>query len=504
MTDKLLVQLLKNINPLEVVGSLEVPVKEITNDSRAVKPGSVFIAVPGYSADGHDFIDDAVKAGAAAVVAQQPTAGIPVTQVVVENSRRAQAILAAEFFRHPSQHLKLTGVTGTNGKTTSTFMLDNILQAARARTGLMGTLYNKMDGTILPTANTTPDSIVCQRLLNNMATAGVSHVTMEVSSHAMVMHRVDETKFAIGAITNFSPDHLDLHKNMEDYLQAKKSFFDMLPSDGFAVVNADDPGCLRIAETTPAQKLYYSLLNYRADIYLDDYRRRGDGAIVTAKINTDKVKAAASELIFYLGVSGRHNVANSLLAATAGLALGLDVPAIAKGLGTFRGIFRRYETIYNGRYKVIDDATHNPANMNAVFQAISTENPRAVSVVYAIRGNRGVGINKSLAATLRAWSTRIKPKQLIITRCDDTASPLDQVRPEEEQAFRRELSGINTEVQYKETLRQAVSAALDAIRPGETLLLLGAHPMDNVSQVFSELAGVEAKTLPRPPRFGIH
>lgn len=504
MTRKYLSQLIIDLAPHSIIGSVQIPVTGITNDSRKVQSGSVFIAVPGYRADGHHFISEAVQAGASAVVAQHTTPGIAVPQVIVENTRRAQAILAAEFFGHPSHKLKLSGITGTNGKTTSTFMLDNILQAAKVDTGLMGTLYNKMGGKILPTANTTPDSILCQRLLQEMVATGATYGTMEVSSHAMVMHRVDRTRFSVGGITNFSADHLDLHKNMQDYLQAKKSFFDMLPGEGYAVINGDEPACRRIAQDTPATKIYYSLSNPGADLYMGKFQRRGSGSIITAYINTDKVPASAKEIVFYLAVPGRHNIANAFLAAGAGLALGIDIPAIVRGLGTFRGIFRRFETIYNREYRVIDDATHNPANMDVVFQAISTDKPQSVSVVYAIRGNRGVDINRSLASTLRGWTQRLRPQSLIVTRCDDTASPMDQVKPEEEAAFRAALTGANTDIQFKATLRQAVSTALASLQPGATLLLLGAHPMDNVSQVFSELAGVPTDTLPRPPQFGPH
>jgi len=504
MENKTLKQIIQNLQYKEIIGSPEIAVLDITNDSRMVKTGSVFIAVPGYSVDGHQFITRAVKAGAAAVVVQFPMEGVSVPQIIVDNTRKAQATMACEFYDHPSHDLKIIGVTGTNGKTTSTFMIDSILKAAKLHTGLMGTLYNKVNGTILPTANTTPDSIVCQSLLRKMNLAGATHVSMEVSSHAMVMHRVDETKFTVGAITNFSPDHLDLHKNMDEYMQAKKSFFKILPPNGFAVVNLDDPGCKKISDSTPAKVLYYSLLDRRADIYMSDYRRRGSGAVVAVKVNSDKLPLESKEIFFYLAIPGRHNISNALLAASTGLVLGIDSPVIAKGLGLFRGIYRRFETIYNGKYRVIDDATHNPANMDAVFHAIEAESSNGLSVVYAIRGNRGVIINRSIAETLSFWAKRIKPVRLVITRCEDTASPLDHVKPEEEQVFRKELAGLNVDIQYKDTLRQAVSTALETVDSGETLLLMGAHPMDDVSTMFSELAGVKTTTLPRPPRFGLH
>lgn len=480
------------------------PVLDLTNDSRHVKPGAVFIAVPGYKTDGHQYIPAAVKAGAIAVVAQRHTPGISVPQIIVKNTRQAGAKLAAEFYGHPSRELKLTGITGTNGKTTSTFMLEAIFQAAGLNTGLLGTLYNKVKEIILPTANTTPDSILCQRLLRDMVDAGVTHASMEVSSHAMVMHRVDCTKFTVGAITNFSPDHLDLHQSMAEYKAAKKRFFDMLPADSFAIVNLDDPNCEKIAAGTAARRLRYSLVNPKAEVFLADYQPRDPGGVATIKINADDIPMHPEQISFSIRLPGRHNLANALLALTAALALGIDAAAVSTGLGNYQGIFRRFEVIYKDEYKVIDDAAHNPSNLDAVFKAIMSENPPGVSVVYAIRGSRGVRINQAIAETLAHWAKKIKPQRLIITNCTDTASPLDTVLPQEEEVFRAELADLDADVHFKDTLRQAVSLAIEGMDSGETLLLLGAHPMDEVAGLFSELAGVKITTRPRPPHFGIH
>ena len=503
MTYKTLNQLISPLKPITITGSLDTAVHDITNDSRQVKKGSVFVAVKGYSMDGNRYIQNAVEAGAAAVVTDNFIPNLAIPQIVVENTREAQALMACEFFDHPSRSLKIAGVTGTNGKTTSSFMIDGILQSAGLHTGLTGTLYNKINGSILPTINTTPDSILCQRLLRDMVSAGATHVSMEVSSHAMVMHRVDGTIFTVGGITNFTPDHLDLHPNMSEYMLAKRQFFQMLPQRGTAIVNLDDPGCHEITRSTPADLLWYSLTNPKADIYLRDYQHRGKGAVIAAQINAKKIATDTDIIYFYLGIPGRHNISNALLATATALTMGIDSASIAKGLGSFRGIFRRFETIYNGKYRVIDDATHNPGNMDAVFSAVE-EQADALTIVYAIRGNRGVSINQSIAATLRGWSQKLKLKRVIITSCEDTAGPLDKVAPDEEQVFRTELAGLKTDIQYYNTLRDALSLAVDSVQKGETLLLMGAHPMDHVSDLFSELSGIETTTLPRPPRFGIH
>lgn len=492
---------------IRALGSREValplPVLDITNDSRQVKPGSLFIAVPGFRTDGHQFIPAAVKAGAMAIVAQRRLPGLPVPQFIVKDTRRFQGRLAAEFYSHPSRQLKLCGITGTNGKTTCTFMLEAIFQAAGLSTGLLGTLYNKVKDIIFPTANTSPDSILCQRLLREMVDVGVSHASMEVSSHATVLHRIAGINFSLGAITNFSPDHLDLHQSMAQYAQAKAAFFRQLSPKGYAIINQDDPGCLRIAAATPARPLYYSLTNPGADVTLAGFQARRPGGIARVKINPTRFPGQPHEFPFSLALPGRHNLANALLVATAALALGIDATAVTRGLSNYRGIFRRYEVIYDGRYRVIDDAAHNPANLEAVFQAVIAEEPAEPAIVYAIRGSRGSRINRANAATLAYWAEKLNPRPLVITNCTDTAAPQDAVQPEEEEAFRAVFSGLATEVYFTDTLRQALSLALGSMTSGRTLLLLGAHPMDEVAPLFARLAGVETTVHPRPPRFGL-
>lgn len=472
------------------------PVLDLTNDSRQVKPGAVFIAIEGYELDGHNYIPDAYQAGAIAVIAKKPAPGLPIPQIIVQNPRQAQAQLAAAFFQHPSRRLKLAGITGTNGKTTCTFMLDSIFQAAGLTSGVIGTLYNKVGEVVLPTINTSPDSILCQRLLSSMVEKGVTHAAMEVSSHATVMNRVDSVNFALGAITNFSPDHLDLHKSIAEYARAKKDFFQMLPPTSRAIVNMDNTGCLKIAGGSAAPQYRFSLTNPAADLVL---AQAGSPTVIA--VNSPALQGPR-QLVFPFHPPGVHNLANALLAAAAALALGIEARAIEQGLAQYRGIFRRLEVIYRGEYTVIDDAAHNPANIDAVFTAATNNKLQGLSVVYAIRGSRGVEINQAIAKTLAGWAQEAPCNPLIITSCTDTAGPKDRVLPIEEAVFRKTLTGLDSEIHFIPTLRQAVDVAVDSMEPGKTLLLMGGHPMDTVADIFKEQTGAPLTTLPRPPPFG--
>lgn len=505
MIKKSLATLILDLDTIDIIGSIDVEIKGIVNDSREVKPGYLFVAIKGYSHDGHSFVAQAVRAGAIALVTEKHLPNIPVTQVVVNDARVAQAFLACGFYGHPSRRLKIIGVTGTNGKTTTTFMIDSILQAAGKRTAVMGTLYVKVGDEIRATKNTTPDSLVCQSLLGEIVKQNIEYVTMEVSSHAMVMHRVLGMAFAVGALTNIGTDHLDLHQTMEGYIKSKQAFLHMIPKLGHVVVNMDDEKAKSVYQGSQAMLIGYAIES--PDAHVCWRGMEDEVALVEIKkpfYNLAGRRISTGMLRFKFRVPGRHNMYNALLAIAASLALGIDVRHVEEGLSAYRGIFRRYEVIYQGDIRVIDDATHNPHNLEAVLNTVKGENPQGVVLVYAIRGNRGLDINQALAHTLRHWYHRIKFKKLIITNCQDTAGPLDRVLPQEESIFRQALDKLSSsDVAFVPHLRNAVREAIKVAKTGDTLLLCGAHPMDNVSQLFSEEYGEELSILPRPPAFGV-
>ena len=484
----------------------DVIVSHITNDSRQVKPGSLFFAIKGYRDDGRRYINDAIQAGAAALATDTEIADCPIPQVIAAELRRCQSAIACSFFENPGRDLVITGITGTNGKSTTTLLLDSILQAEALKTGVMGTLYTKLAEELRPARHTTPDSIECLGLLRQMKDKGMSHVTMEVSSHAMVMDRVCDVPFAAGGLTNFSPDHLDLHRDIEDYFQAKKKFFDLLSADSIVAVNADDKYSARMVKDCKAQIITYGI-DKVADIMLASQGQSSGGqwleiAITRSLTFSRGLTLETGELETELRLPGRHNIYNALLAAAIALGLGVSPAAVTAGIARFQGLFRRCEEIWQGSYRVIDDFTHNPGNMNAVFDTVANNSTKFV-VVYGIRGSRGAEINRDLASTLGSWSHKLPTKQLIVTKCTDTASPADVVTEEEARTFTQEiLNKTNCKTLFAETLREAVAQAVQAVEPGDTLLLLGAHPMDGVAEIFAQEAGVEIKVQPRPPAFG--
>src|SRR5437763_7118870 len=241
-------RLVAALGAADVVGRAPVEVRELAYDARAVVPGSLFFCVPGAVADGHDFAPDAVERGAVALVVERPL-GLGVPEVVVASSRVAMAQVADEFFERPTAELRVAGVTGTNGKTTTTFLLYSILAAAGRRPGLIGTIEARVGGERRGVKRTTPEAIDLQRLFREMLDAGDRAVEMEASSHASALHRLDDVRFAVLVFTNLSHEHLDFHADMEDYFQAKRSLF--VAGGPPAVVNIDDEYGRRLAGELP-------------------------------------------------------------------------------------------------------------------------------------------------------------------------------------------------------------------------------------------------------------
>ncbi len=323
--------------PAAGVGPLDMTCTGVTHDSRQVRPGSVFVALRGLKMEGTAFAQQAIAAGAAAIVADRPApAGIGVPWIDVDDARVALALLAAEFYGHPSRQMQVVGITGTNGKTTTSYLVNAIFEAAGVRCGVMGTVMYRIGDRSFAATRTTPEAPEVQAMLREMVSGGCGACVMEVSSHALALHRVDGTQFAAGVFTNLTRDHLDFHAGMEDYFAAKRRLFEMLPADAPAVINADDPrsatlvevsgrpvtyGIARTADVSPGP-LAFSLSGLAFEI------RSPQGAI-----------AVRSKLV------GRPNVYNILAAAATTAALGVPVDAIERGLERLEGVPGRFEIV---------------------------------------------------------------------------------------------------------------------------------------------------------------
>lgn len=384
-----LAELLAALPNARLQGNPDTDIADIHYDSRAVTPGSLFACVPGLRRDGHSYAADAVAAGAVALLAERPLP-LDVPQLLVPDARLAMAWAAATFFGHPSRQLLLVGVTGTNGKTTTTHLTEAILAAAGHKTGLIGTVQIKLGDETLPSEMTTPESVDLQRLLRRMADAGVTAVAMEVSSHALSLHRVARCAFDVGIVTNITRDHFDFHADFDDYVNTKARLHQLLAepavkprSPRSAVINADDSQAERLRSQAPEGAVTFGI---------------GHGDVRATAVETGPrgsrfvLEAAGVSQPVTLHLPGLFNVSNALAAAAAGLQFGIDPAAIARALASVRHIPGRYEPIDCGQdFTVLVDFAHNPdALANVLGIPLASPTGRRIAV-FGAEGRKDEG-----------------------------------------------------------------------------------------------------------------
>ena len=384
-----LAELMHEVPGAVLLGDGETTITGVTCDSRRVKPGMLFVAVTGTKEDGQRSLAEAVRAGAAAVVLEKaPASGVRVDVpcAIVACAREALAELAAASHGRPTRCLRVFGVTGTSGKTTTSSLLKSILDAAGERAGLLGTIQYDLGGRLLPSANTTPGADELQGYFADMLGAGLRSAVMEVSSHALVQGRARGTEFAAGIFTNLSQDHLDYHGTMEEYREAKGLLFRGLAPEAVAILNADDPASLRYAEITRARVAWYGLENLRrsawtAEVISSDFR--GTSLLVKTP---DGPFSLETRLV------GTHNVYNLLAAAAAAGATGIPLDRIQEGLEAMTAVPGRLESVDCGQdFGVYVDYAHKPDALEKVLNCIRPLVRGRLITVFGCGGDRDKG-----------------------------------------------------------------------------------------------------------------
>jgi UDP-N-acetylmuramoyl-L-alanyl-D-glutamate--2,6-diaminopimelate ligase len=423
-------RLVTALEPSQVLGGPAVEVRDLAYDARAVTPGALFFAVPGEHADGHDFAGAAVEAGAVALVVQRELA-LPVPQVVVADSRAAMAPAADVFFGEPTRELEVVGVTGTSGKTTTSFLLFAILAAAGRRPGLLGTVEARVGGERRGVVRTTPEAIDLQRLFREMLDAGDRSCAMEASSHASVLHRLDRVRFAVLVFTNLSHDHLDFHGDLESYFEAKRRLFFAEPRP-IAVVNVGDEHGRRLAQELPDAITF----------------------------STDDAGALAG---IDLRLRGRFNVENALGAVCAARALGIGDAAIRRGLESVRSVPGRFESVDAGQpFHVIVDYAHKPdALANVLRAARELADGKRVICVLGAGGDR----DRAKRAPMGRLASELADVAIVTT---------DNPRSEDPAAIAAEiLSGANGAARVELDRAAAIARAIELAQPGDVVLIAG-------------------------------
>lgn len=383
--------LLKGIEALGFSGNPDGEVASVCYDSRQCRKGSLFVAISGLKADGHAFIADALARGAGFIIHENaflPPAGV--TAVRVRDSRRCLGVVGRHFFKDPSAALALVGVTGTNGKTTVTYLLEAILRAAECNVGVLGTINYRYGGNCFPAPNTTPESFEMQRILREMTDHGVTHCVVEVSSHAVDLRRVDDCAFDLGVFTNLTQDHLDYHGNMETYYQAKKRFFsEVLPTGGKShpqkmIVNGDDLWGQRLLGDVGVRSLTYGLDN-PCNVSASPFHLSLNGSDATLRYGGKHI-AVSSPLL------GRFNLYNILAAAAAAFALDIPGRFIKRGIEALDLIPGRLEKVSAaGQPAVFVDYAHTDDALRRVLQNLSEFRTGRMIAVFGCGGDRDKG-----------------------------------------------------------------------------------------------------------------
>ena len=455
---KTLSQLLVAINPLKIVGPTDIEITDVINDSRKAGPGVLFVAVKGVAVDSHHFISDVVAAGAHAIVCEDLPEQLSdtATYIQVQNSVVALSRLADEWFDHPSRQLRLVGVTGTNGKTTTATLLYEMARLMGYKAGLLSTVKNIIDTVEQEAKQTTPDHLSLNRLLHEMVEAGCEYAFMEVSSHACVQGRIEGINFAGGIFTNLTRDHLDFHKTVDNYINAKKMFFDALPADAFALVNADDKVGEVMLQNTRAGKYRYSLRTM-ADFKGRIVESRLDGT--TLEINGNQV-----EVLF----TGRFNAYNLLSVYGAAILLGFDPQEVLVKMSLLVPVAGRFQTLRSPRgYTAIIDYAHTPdalVNVLDTIREVVGTNGNIITVC-GCGGDRDAGTRPIMAREAAVRSDRV-----VLTSDNPRTEDPDEILRQMEVGLPEDARPRTLTITDR---RQAIRTACQLAQAGDVVLVAG-------------------------------
>ena len=446
-------ELLRGVAVKSSTAADDLEIREVRYDSRAVQAGDLFVAIRGFATDGHQYIGKALEQGAAAVVCEEAPEGVPA--VVVENARQALAEIAANRFGHPADSMVMLGVTGTNGKTTTTYLVKHMLEDAGHKVGLIGTNQNLIGDEVIETERTTPESYELHALFARMRDAGCTHVIMEVSSHSLVLDRVHGIHFAVGAFTNLTQDHLDFHKTMEEYRRAKAMLFAI--SDR-GVINLDDDAAQAMLADAKCPCLTFSCEKDAADLTAKNIRLHADGVefVATTKGELARVK---------LPIPGHFSVENALAALGMVLQTGMPLGDAAHALATATGVKGRVEVVPTDTdYTVLIDYAHTPDGVENVLRAVRGFAKGRVIALFGCGGDRD-------------RTKRPKMGKIAAELADFCVVTSDNPRTEEPKAIIDDIlegmKGTKTPMQVIEDRPEAIHWALAHAKKDDVIVLMG-------------------------------
>lgn len=447
----LLRDLLKNVDFNEIIGDNGTEIAGISYDSRKVNPGDLFFCIKGYNSDGHKYVKGAIEKGAAAIVCEDDIeSSVPVVKVT--NSRKALSYISANYYGNPSKKMKIIGITGTNGKTSSTYLLKSILEACGYKVGLIGTNQNMIGDEVLETERTTPESLELNELFYKMAEEKVNYVVMEVSSHSLYLDRVAEINFKVGAISNITQDHLDFHGTMDEYAKAKSILFE---KSEISVLNIEDSYYEMMRNAAKGEVITYGV-DRECDVCAYDVFMSRNGVSYNVKTKEDDARIS-------LSIPAKFTVYNSLLALSIASSLGIPMPFIRMALKNQRGIKGRMEVMDTDTdFSVIIDYAHTPDGLKSVLNSINEFKEKRVITVFGCGGDRD---NKK-RSIMGGISTKLSDFSVITSDNPRTEAP--------DKIIEEIVSGVESD-RYTviENRKEAIGYALKIAEPGDIVLLAG-------------------------------
>ena len=449
-------KILHDIEYKLIQGSVETEFEKIEYDSRKVSKGDAFVCVTGFKTDGHNYVESAIKSGATVIFCERELENIDesVTVIQFENTRKALAHISAEYYGRPSERMNVIGVTGTNGKTTTTFLVKSVLDKIGHKTGIIGTIENRIGDRIIPTERTTPESLELQELFKTMADEGCQDVVMEVSSHALDLHRVDDIRFNVGIFTNLTQDHLDYHVTMENYKKAKGLLFERCLA---SVVNIDDEAGEYMVSVSKGKVITFAI-DKNADLKAEDIHISADG--VEFKLEYDGKEYPVS-----LNTPGKFSIYNALGAIGACILMGIDMDTIISGLKENKGVNGRFQTVRSKRgFNAIVDYAHTPDGLENILKTAKEFVKGRIITVFGCGGDRDRTKRPIMGEIAGIYSD-----YCIITsdnpRTEDPAQILDDVEPGTKK------SGC----EYTKIVDrgEAIKYAIDMAKEGDVVIVAG-------------------------------
>lgn len=443
-------QLLRGINVLNEYNDAEA--LDVTQDSRTVKEGSLFVCVKGNTFDGHTVAAEMLEKGAAAVLCERDL-GLE-NQIIVENTRAVFSMICANFFGNPADKLKLIGLTGTNGKTTTTFLIKQILENIGKKVGLIGTVQNMVGDEIYPAKYTTPDPYELQKLFRLMVDAGCGYCVMEVSSQALVQGRVNGLHFYIGAFTNLTQDHLDYHKTFENYFNAKRILFE---NCDIAVTNADDKNGLKIVENLPVKVYTYAVNTNNADYVAKNVRFLSNG--VEYELVCDYIGRV------HCSIPGRFSVYNSLCAASIALAMGINFGTVVKSVPLCDGVKGRIEVVPTDRdFTIIIDYAHSPDGLENIISSLKEIAKGRVVTLFGCGGDR----DKTKRPLMGNIASKLSDFCIVTSDNPRSENPADIIKD-----ILVGMQNCSTPYEVVENRKDAIRFAIEHAQTDDIILLAG-------------------------------